>query len=493
MNISVGQRRKNYAPALVSIFSLLALISVGSPLAKASAVDLNGITAISSENISTENSNNVFKIYLNTFRPNNEVYFEVNFHNIEALDVINDSVAMSLPASATLQLSVKSGLVLNQSLISDPIREIDDKNGNPIVQIFAAPTDFPILSFTGDTSLIKKKELLSTPVVKDGTYAIDSVGTDIRFFIKYPGNLIGFRKLTDAKAEATFSGTPIYGYLEQKDFSVSATSPGIWRLLDSKFQAVSRINEVKTKFGTVLPEGHGMTIAPSGNPVVITTVTRNVDSSWLKRRYLLPILDCDIAEVKNGVAVKEFSFWDWAVANKAISGPFLDAMPLFNDPQNPTSSPIDMCHANSLQYYKPTNEFLFSLRSPSLLLVLDSNLKIVKSVINANNALQHFARFRSKTEITALGNYSLDKISKFLDFKLVNGNWQLTEIPFPVHVTYCGNTEYLDSTHIWLGGGCGTFADGVLGAIFKVSGGAMTQVGAAKMKGFNYSYRADLI
>ena len=493
MNISVGQRRKNYAPALVSIFSLLALISVGSPLAKASAVDLNGITAISSENISTENSNNVFKIYLNTFRPNNEVYFEVNFHNIEALDVINDSVAMSLPASATLRLNVKSGPVLNQSLISDPIREIDDKNGNPIVQIFAAPTDFPILSFTGDTSLIKKKELLSTPVVKDGTYAIDSVGTDIRFFIKYPGNLIGFRKLTDAKAEATFSGTPIYGYLEQKDFSVSATSPGIWRLLDSKFQAVSRVNEVKTKFGTVLPEGHGMTIAPSGNPVVITTVTRNVDSSWLKRRYLLPILDCDIAEVKNGVAVKEFSFWDWAVANKAISGPFLDAMPLFNDPQNPTSSPIDICHANSLQYYKPTNEFLFSLRSPSLLLVLDSNLKIVKSVINANNSLQHFARFRSKTEITALGNYSLDKISKFLDFKLVNGNWQLTEIPFPVHVTYCGNTEYLDSTHIWLGGGCGTFADGVLGAIFKVSGGAMTQVGAAKMKGFNYSYRADLI
>ena len=160
MNISVGQRRKNYAPALVSIFSLLALISVGSPLAKASAVDLNGITAISSENISTENSNNVFKIYLNTFRPNNEVYFEVNFHNIEALDVINDSVAMSLPASATLQLSVKSGPVLNQSLISDPIREIDDKNGNPIVQIFAAPTDFPLLSFTGDTSLIKKKELL---------------------------------------------------------------------------------------------------------------------------------------------------------------------------------------------------------------------------------------------------------------------------------------------------------------------------------------------
>lgn len=493
MNSLLHESKKNFVLALVSTFSLVGVLLFGSPISRAAAVDLTGITAISSENISTETSNNVFKIYLNTFRPNNEVYFEVNFHNTEALDVINDSVAMTLPAAATLRLNVKSGAVLNQSLIADPIREINDKNGIPIVQIFAAPADFPILSFTGDTSLIKKKELLSTPVVKDGTYAIDSVGTDIKFFIKFPGNLIGFRKLTDAKAESTFSGTPIYGYLEQKDFSVTATSPGIWRLLDSRFQAVSRINEVKTKFGTVLPEGHGMTIAPSGNPVVITAVTRSVDSSWLKRRYLLPILDCDIAEIKNGVAVKEFSFWDWAVANKAISGPFLDAMPLFNDPQNPTSSPIDVCHANSLEYYKPTNEFLLSLRSPSLILVLDSNLKIVKSVINANNSLQHFARFRSKTQITALGNYSLDKFSKFLDFKLVNGNWQLKEIPFPVHVTYCGNTEYLDSTHIWLGGGCGTFADGVLGAIFKVSGGAMTQVGAAKMKGFNYSYRADVV
>jgi hypothetical protein len=493
MNSLLHESKKNFVLALVSTFSLVGVLLFGSPISRAAAVDLTGITAISSENISTETSNNVFKIYLNTFRPNNEVYFEVNFHNTEALDVINDSVAMTLPAAATLRLNVKSGAVLNQSLIADPIREINDKNGIPIVQIFAAPADFPILSFTGDTSLIKKKELLSTPVVKDGTYAIDSVGTDIKFFIKFPGNLIGFRKLTDAKAESTFSGTPIYGYLEQKDFSVTATSPGIWRLLDSKFQAVSRINEVKTKFGTVLPEGHGMTVAPSGNPVVITAVTRSVDSSWLKRRYLLPILDCDIAEIKNGVAVKEFSFWDWAVANKAISGPYLDAMPLFNDPQNPTSSPIDICHANSLEYYKPTNEFLFSLRSPSLILVLDSNLKIVKSVINANNSLQHFARFRSKTQITALGNYSLDKFSKFLDFKLVNGNWQLKEIPFPVHVTYCGNTEYLDSTHIWLGGGCGTFADGVLGAIFKVSGGSMTQVGAAKMKGFNYSYRADVV
>ena len=490
-SLSVG-RRKTFVQALISIISLVAIVLVGSPISQAAALDLNGITAISSENISTDTSSKVFKIYLNTFRPNNKIFFEINFHNTEAVSVVNDGDHINLPVAATLRLSVLSGPVLNQKLISSPIREVDDASGNPIVQIFAAPTDFPVISFTGDTSLITKKDILSTPVVKDGTYAIDSVGTDIKFFIKYPGNLIGFRKLSDAKIEGSYSGTPIYGYLEQKDFSVSATSPGIWRLLDSKFQAVARINEVKTKFGTYSPEGHGMAVAPSGNPVVITTVTRTVDSSWLKRSYQLPILDCDITEVKNGVAVKEFSFWDWAVANKAVSEPYLDAMPLFNDPQNPATSPIDICHANSLQYYKQANEFIISLRSPSLILILDSNLKVVKDVLNTNNSLQHFARFKSKTEITALGNYSLDKFSKFLDFKSVNGKWQLTEIPFPVHVTYCGNTQFLDSTHIWLGGGCGTFADGVLGAIFKLNGAVMTQVGSAKMAGFNYSYRADL-
>lgn len=491
LNLGLGSRKK-CIPALISVFALVAVELVGSPISKAAAFDLNEITAISSENISTDTSSKVLKIYLNTFRPNNQVYFQVNFHNTEVLSVINDGDPLTLPIAATLRLNVMSGAVLNQKLIAAPIREIDDADGNPIVQIFPTPADFPVTSFTGDTSLIKKREILSTPVVKDGTYAIDSIGTDVKFFVKFPGNLIGFRKLTDAKAEGTYSGTPIYGYLEQKVFSVSATSPGIWRLLDSNFEAVSRINKVKTKFGSYFPEGHGMTIAPSGNPIVITAVTRTVDSSWLKRGYLLPILDCDIAEVKNGVAVKEFSFWDWAVANKAVSQPFLDAMPLFNDPQSPTSSPIDICHANSLQYYKATNEYVISLRSPSLILILDSNLKVVKNVLDTNNSLQHFARFKSKTEITALGNYSLDKYSKFLDFRLVNGKWQLKEILFPVHVMYCGNTQYLDSTHIWLGGGCGTFADGVLGAIYQVGAGAMTQVGAVKMAGFNYTYRADL-
>ena len=50
----------------------------------------------------------------------------------------------------------------------------------------------------------------------------------------------------------------------------------------------------------------------------------------------------------------------------------------------------------------------------------------------------------------------------------------------------------LHGTFHWLGGGCGPFTAGTLGAIFKVTNGALVLVGSVKMSGFNYSYRADL-
>ena len=213
-------------------------------------------------------------------------------------------------------------------------------------------------------------------------------------------------------------GTPVYAYLEQKDFGVTATSPGVWRLLDKNFNQLEKINDVKTKYGTLPPEGHGMTTSPSGHAVVIVTPTRQVDSSWLKRQYKLPVLDCSIVEVRNGVAIKEFNWWDWASNHRNMSQPLLDSMPLFNDPQNPTSSPIDVCHANSLEYYKPLNVYLVSMRSPSIIVMLSEDLKSIKAILPTNNSLQHFARFYSKDRITAFGNYTFDKISKFLDFKL---------------------------------------------------------------------------
>jgi len=490
-SVKISQQilKKYLVSALVFMLMSTNLTSVR---AASVGIDVKKISVLSSENISSDNSSGILKVYLNTFKPKTAISFEIQMNNQDTQTVTNDSQKLLLPPDSSFVFSITSVAVLTKAAIDTPFREIQNSSGNAIIQIFPTPPDFPVISLSGDTSLVAKREILSTPVVATGTYVISSVGTGIRYFYKSPNNIIGFRKITDASAIHSLGGTPVYAFLEQTQFDVTATSPGSWKLLDSNFQNLQGINAVKTKFGTVLPEGHGMTVAPSGNAIVITTVTRKVDSSWLSRAYKLPILDCDIAEVVDGKAVNEFSFWDWAVANKSISKPLLDAMPLFNDPQNPTSSPIDVCHANSLQYYKSTNQFLISLRSPSILMILSANLKTVKQIIPTNGSLQHFARFRSPTEISALGNYTFDKVSKFLDFKLVNGKWVLTEIPFPVHVTYCGNTQFIDATHVWLGGGCGPFTVGTIGAIYKLASGALQKIGEVKMQNFNYSYRADL-
>ncbi len=456
------------------------------------ALDPTKFSVSSSETISTVNSNGILKIYLSTFKPNETVNFRIHSDNTDTVTLVSGSDKLALPAAQSFHFSIVSGSLLAASALFKPIKEFKNQSGAVVIQIFPAPSDIPVISTSGDTSLINKREILSTPVVADGSYVIDSIGTSIKFFARSDKNLIGFRKLSDSPITDGLGGVPVYGFLEQKDFDVTATSLGTWTILDSHFQTVEQINQIQTKFGTMMPEGHDIAVAPSGNVVVITTPTRSVDSSWLKRGYKLPILDCNIAEIVNGKAINQFSFWDWAVANKAVSEPLIDAMPLFNDPQNP-NSPIDICHANSLQYFKATNQYLISLRSPSILMILSPNLKTVKSIIPTDGSLQHFAKFVSAKEITALGNFSLDKFSKFMDFKLVNGAWTLKETPLPVHVQYCGNTQFIDATHIWLGGGCGAFSPATLGAVYKISGGAFLQSGVLKMTVFNYSYRADLL
>jgi hypothetical protein len=480
--------RLKYLVASTSIF-LGAFVGV-SPVA--SAADMSHLTVVSSEAVNVENSVNLSKIYLQTFKPNETVFFKIALNNDYPLTILDGNSPLELPAQATFQFSLNSGSLLAKSAIGTPIKVYTDSNKIPLIQIFPTPADFPVITLKGDTTLVASKEIFSTPVVKDGTYAIASIGTGIKFFTKSPTNLIGFRRLTDAPVAPGFGGQGVYAYLEQKDLSVTATSPGTWRILDATFNTIQKIGKISTRYGNYFPEGHGMTVSPFGDPVVIITPTRTVDSSWLKRRYLLPVLDCDIAQIHNGKAIAEFSFWDWAVKNKTISAPLLDAMPLFNDPQNPKTSPIDICHANSLQYSAKDHVFLMSLRSPSVLMIVGEDLKSVKAVIPTGDALQHFARFVSSTEITALGNFTLGKVSKFLDFTLTGGKWILKETPFPVHVVYCGNTQKLDATHIWLGGGCGAYSPGVLGTIYSLKSGAMTELGSVAMENFTYSYRADL-
>ena len=89
----------------------MAYLLIGPATSAAHAVDPSTITVLSSENISTEVSNNVLKVYLNTFRPNNVVSFKVIFHNTEALPVINDSVKMTVPINSGLQFALTTGAV----------------------------------------------------------------------------------------------------------------------------------------------------------------------------------------------------------------------------------------------------------------------------------------------------------------------------------------------------------------------------------------------
>jgi len=471
---------------------LITSLATGVNIQASTAVDL-APSVTSSENITTISSDGITKIYLDTFRPNTEIYFRLNFNNTTPLILNNSGKPVTVAPAGTLEFPLTSPATINVSQLKTPIDEFDNQNGTPLVQIFAAPANFPVINLSGDTSLIAKKDILSTPVVADGTYAIDSVGTNIKFFIWSPRNLIGFRKLSDKTPVTGLGGTAAYAYLEQKDFSVSATSPGYWRLLNSNFAQVSTFSTIQTQFGITYPEGHDITIAPTGNPVVITTPTRSVDSSWLAKPYNRPVLDCNIAEISNGKAIREFSFWNWAFANKAVSKALLDVMPIFDDPMNPVNSPIDICHVNSMEYYKPLNEYVFSLRSPSILLIVSPDLKTVKQVINADSSLQHFARFKSATEITALGNYPFSKNSQFLDFTYANKQWTLKKTQIPVDVGYCGNTSFIDATHIWLAGGCGVFAPDTLGVIYERTDGVLKQIGQVTMKNFEYSYRGDLI
>lgn len=480
------------APALLTVGVLLTSFLILNSIAPTQALERPNFSVLSSENITIDDSTSVLKVYLNTFRPDTNVSFRLQSNSLTTVTVVSGNDTVAIPSNSNVHFSIKSGPILKKDQILKPVKEFRNGSGTLLIQIFPAPPDFPLITLNGDTSLISAHEILSTPHLNSGSYAIDSVGSDIKYFFKSPNDLVGFRKLNDEEAKAGASSAPKYAFLEQKDFGVTATFPGTWILLDKNFQKVQRINDVQTKFGLASPEGHGMTISGLGNPIVITNITRTVDSSWLAKPYGMPILDCDIAEISGGKAINEFSFWDWAVSNKALSKPLLDAMPPVHDPQDP-NSPIDICHANSLQYFKPSNVFLISVRSPSILMILSANLKKVQTIIPTDGSFQHFARFISPTQITALGNFPDAKVSQFLDFKFIAKKWILKKIPFPVHARYCGDAKYVDPTHIWLGGGCDAFTPGTLGAIFTVRNGTLTQLGAINMIGFTFSYRADLL
>lgn len=303
--------------------------------------------------------------------------------------------------------------------------------------------------------------------------------------------MVGFRELKDATLEPFPSGTARYGYLEQVALNNQSLSPGIWRLLDSNFEQVGRVASIKISGTTWLPDGHGMTSAPSGNPVVIIPVIRNVDSNWLSTPYPKSILDCTIAEVANGKPVHSFSLWDWADSHRIQFKAIMDAGLRDPDPYQP-NGPLDICHANSLEYNAQFGGYLVSIRSISSVFILDENLSVVEQVLSAPGAMQHFARFNTSKSITALGNYSNDKVSRFMNWTLIDGKWVLKEITLPIHVVFCGNAQFVDSTHIWVGGGCQAFLKNVLGILYDISDSTAVEKSRLSASAIGFSYRVDL-
>ena len=479
---------------LTQLLVISLLITLLQPLSISSAAiaNLSKSSVTASENVTTEITSSKVNVYLNTFIPNHTYYVRVSFAPVSELSVSVTGSAFTIKKGQSLTLKFTTGSALQRVDLHKAFQTVKDKTGKIIVAVYPTPSDFPDISLSGSTSLIKDRLILSTPVVQDGSYAIASIGDSVKFFNKSAMTQIGFRELSDTPIAQLPGGEPAYAYLEQKDFSVTATSPGVWRLLDNEFNVIGRINDIQMPTEKLLPEGHGITTSPKGNPVVMLTPTRTVDSSWLKRQFTLPVLDCYIGEVQNGKLLNYFSLWNWAVAHKKESQPLLDAMSLQHDPQNP-NSPIDICHVNSMEYYKPLNVYVLSLRSPSILVIVSADFKEVKNVLTADSSLQHFARFNGNNQISALGNYTFGNQSKILIWDKNGSKWNLRKIDLPVHLKFCGNVSVIDKTHYWVGGGCPSpFLPDTLGAIYELKDNKLTAIGSLKAKNFTYSYRSDL-
>jgi Arylsulfotransferase (ASST) len=476
---------------LLVVAAVLAAICGLQAPARAATPDYSQSSVVASDNIATEITKSGIKVYLNTFRPNMDLFLNIGLKVSGQYSSTDKSILSVSNTNGVLQYHMHFGAFLTASAKTTPLATIRDQSGIARIQVFGMPADFPLLSIQGNASTISGLSFLATPTTSQGAYAIATQGTNIRFFVKSPRFIVGFRELKDSTPMPLASGTPRYAYLEQYQLNHESLSPGIWRFLNENFEVIGRVNTFTAYNQELQGDGHDLTVGPDGNPVVIAVPTRTVDSSWLAKPYTGAIADCIVAEVFNGKALHTFSLWDWANSHRDAFKSLLDAGLRDPDPSQPTG-PSDICHANSIQYNQGTKEYLVSVRSLSALLILDSTLSTVKGVLSSPGSMQHFARFDSPTQITALGNYTNEKFSRLQTWKLVNGQWVLSEIALPIHVQYCGNAQMIDKSHLWVGGGCQAFEKNVLGILYDLSGSAPVELSRLVASSMGYSYRADL-
>ena len=466
------------------IFSLLQPVQAGA------LVDLSTTQVFSSEKIFTTVEGGVVNSYLQVFRPKEDIWINVMFPpginpkllqgETSELNINGNYVQFSITLAKSLKFNE-----LNKKLIT-----FGDESGNKIFNLIQNPSDLPTATIEGDTEELSKLSYLLTPVVTNGSYNLAIQGGEIIYFEKFSIFVMAFRKL-DESYHYLSSGRATYAYLEKVELNRAGYSPGIWKFLNSNFEPIGLISSLKIMGIDVLPEGHGIAISPSGQPVVMSYLPRKVDATWVTNLKSSSILDCVLTQIQGGKVVRNFSLWDWADKHREKYNLIISSGDQGID-YSRKDNPVDFCHVNSLIYSKELNAYVASFRNLDLILIIDSRLQNVTAELYAPGARQHFARVRSATEITSLQNYTGQSKSKFASWRKADGVWKLSETELSVMLPYCGNAQYVSVTKIWVGGGCVNFDNGTTGIEYDVSSGKVNEIGRLKLVGSSGTYRADL-
>ena len=477
----------------VKAFSLclMLLLSLFLPinLPTAEAVDLAKTQVFSSEKIEVINSNDLVNVYMEVFRPNSDIWLTIDFPDGVVPRVASGQTKELNINGHLIQVRIQNGIFLSEDL--QPILTIADALGKTILKIHPAPIDLPQVNFEGNVAEMKKLNYLLTPSLSNGSFTMAVESGRIKYFERFSNFVLAFRDISDSPEMRLPSGTAKYAYLEKIELNRPNYTPGIWRLLDSDFEAVGKISSFSVFNQRVYPEGHGITTSPIGTPVVMSYVARKIDSSWLDKPYDAPILDCVFSQLSNGKAIRSFSVWDWLNSNRAITKAILATGDRTVDFTR-TDKAIDFCHANSLVYSKSLKSYVVSLRNLNLVLIIDSALRNVVGLMYSPGSGQHFARVLNPNQITALGNYTAGANSKFQTWTKTGTSWNLSELNLPIKMPYCGNAEVLSSNHIWVAGGCWNFEKETAGILYSSAKLPVSEIGRFKLLNSVGSYRVDL-
>ena len=471
--------------------SLLLLLSLFLPinLPTAEAVDLAKTQVFSSEKVEVISSDDLVNVYMNVFRPNSDTWLTIDFPDGVVPHVSYGQTKELNISGHLLQARIQTGAFLSEDL--QPILTIADELGKTILKLYPAPKDLPQVNFEGNIAEMNKLSYLLTPSVSNGSFTMAVQSGRIKYFERFSNFVLAFRDISDSPEMRLPSGTAKYAYLEKIELTRPNYTPGIWRLLDSDFEEVGKISSFNVFNQRVYPEGHGITTSPIGTPVVMSYVSRKIDSSWLEKPYDAPVLDCVFSQLSNGKAIRSFSVWDWLNTHRATAKAILAAGDRVVDSTR-TDKAIDYCHANSLVYSKTLKSYVVSLRNLNLVIIIDSALRNVVGQMYSPGSGQHFARVLNPNQITALGNYTSGANSKLQTWTKTGTSWNLTELNLPIKMPYCGNAEVLSSNHIWVAGGCWNFEIETAGILYSSAKLPVSEIGRFKLSNSIGSYRVDL-